>query len=90
MIETKVTADELKRAKDTWLKDQDTSLSNDDYVMNSLASQMYRGRTFAFTKEFRSKLAALTADDIVRVAKKYLDPKRLTIVEAGDQSKAKK
>ena len=90
MIETKVTADELKRAKDTWLKDQDTSLSNDDYVMNSLATQMYRGRTFAFTKEFRSKLAALTADDIARVAKKYLDPKRLTIVDAGDQSKAKK
>jgi zinc protease len=90
MIETKVTADELKRAKDTWLKDQDTSLSNDDYVMSSLATQMYRSRTFAFTKEFRSKLAALTADDIARVAKKYLDPKRLTIVDAGDQSKAKK
>jgi zinc protease len=89
MSSGKVTADELKRAKDNWLKDQDTSLSNDDYVQQMLSNQAFRGRTTTFTKELRNKISAVTADDIARVAKRYLDPKRLTVVDAGDQAKQK-
>ncbi len=89
MLSGSVTADELKRGKDTWIKDQDTSLSNDSYVLQSLSTQSYRGRTTQFTKEFRAKLQAVTADDIARVAKKFLDPKRLVIIDAGDVGKQK-
>ncbi|HSD86776.1 MAG TPA: pitrilysin family protein [Kofleriaceae bacterium] len=89
MVTGTVTADELKRAKDNWIKDQDTSLSNDDYVVQMLARQTYRSRTSAFTKELRAKIQAVTADDIARVGKKYLDPKRLTVVDAGDVAKQK-
>jgi zinc protease len=89
MVTGSVTADELKRAKDNWIKDQDTSLSNDDYVVQMLARQTYRGRTSAYTKDLRAKIQAVTADDIARVAKKYLDPKRLTVVDAGDVAKQK-
>ena len=75
-----------KRAKDTWIKDQDTSLSNDDYVAEMLANQLYRGRTTRVHEGAARKIQAVTPADIERVAKKYLDPKRLVIVDAGDHS----
>jgi len=84
----KVTDAELKTAKDGWIKDQDTSLSQDGFVTNLLATQTFRKRTNAFMKDLRAKLQAVTAADIERVAKKYLDLKRLVIVDAGDQAKA--
>jgi zinc protease len=87
---SKVGADELKLAKESWIKDQDTSLSSDRQVVQMLSNQTFRDRTMAFTKELRAKIQAVTADDILRVAQKYLDPKRLVIVDAGDVAKQKK
>ncbi|HEY5949220.1 MAG TPA: insulinase family protein, partial [Kofleriaceae bacterium] len=87
LTNSKVTAEELKRAKDTWIKEQDTGLSNDGYVIEMLSRQTFRGRTTAYTKELRAKIQAVTADDVARVAKQYLDPKRLVIVDAGDLAK---
>ena len=89
MVTGKVADDELKRAKSSWLKDQDTSLSNDNYVAELLSKQLLHGRTNEFTKQLRVKIEAVTAADVERVAKKWLDPKRLTIVDAGDSSKSK-
>jgi zinc protease len=89
MVNSRVGEDELKRAKDSWIKDQDTSLSNDNYVVQMLARQLFHGRTTDFTKQLRGKIQAVSVADIERVAKKYLDPKRLTVIDAGDTSKAK-
>ena len=85
----KVSAEELKRAKETWIKEQDTGLSNDSFVVQMLSLQTFRGRTTAHTKELRAKIGAVTPEDIARVANKYLDPKRLAIVDAGDVAKQK-
>jgi zinc protease len=89
MASGEVATDELGKAKDTWLKEQDTSLSDDNTQTEMLVNQLYRNRTVQFTKDLRAKVAAVTPADIQRVAKKYYDQKRLTIVDAGDQSKAK-
>jgi zinc protease len=83
----KVGADELARAKESWIKDQDTSLSNDGYVAYQLRNQTYLGRTTAEEKALRAKLGAVTPADIERVARKHLQPSRLVIVDAGDASK---
>jgi zinc protease len=85
---TKVSTAELQRAKDSWIKDQDTSLSNDDYLVSVLGQQTYRKRTTAFMIELRAKIRAVTPDDVMRVAAKYLDPTRFVVVDAGDQAKA--
>jgi len=79
---------QLQHAKDSWIKDQDTSLSDDGYVLGMLSNHLYRGRTTEFTKQTRAKIQAVTVADVQRVAKKYYDAKRLTIVDAGDQAKA--
>ena len=81
-----VTPAELQHAKDAYLKDQDTQLSDDNYVETMLAEQLFRGRAFDHAKELRAKIRALSAADVARVAKQYLDPKRLTIVDAGDHA----
>ncbi len=85
---TKISAAELQRAQDSWIKDQDTNLSNDDYLVSMLTQQTFRKRTTAFTAELRAKIRAVTPDDVLRVAAKYLDPARFVVVDAGDQAKA--
>jgi zinc protease len=82
-----VTADELTRVKQAWTKELDTNLSNDNYVAWMLAEGLFVKRTLAWTKDLRAKVLAVTADDIARVAKKYLHPEKLVIIKAGDFSK---
>jgi zinc protease len=83
------TAEELARAREGWIKQQDTFLSNDNILTFLLTQQIHVGRTTEWTQKLRAKLNALTPADIERVAKKWLDPSKLVIIDAGDQAKAK-
>ncbi len=89
MTTTKVSADELQRAKDSWIKSQDTNLSNDSYVATMLLQQLFRGRTTDFTIKLRDAVRAVTIADVERVAAKHLQPGKLVVVDAGDAAKAK-
>jgi zinc protease len=88
MTTGKVEDAELTRAKDGWTKSQDTQLSDDDYVAGMLQGQLFDGRTTAWSEELRAKVAKVTTGDVERVAKKWLHPDRLIVVDAGDKSKA--
>jgi len=83
-----VTEDELARAKGAWLKQLDTNLSNDQFVRGQLADDLFTGRTLAWTQQLRTKVQAVSAADVARVAKQYLKPDRLIVVQAGDMNKA--
>src|SRR3569623_3715988 len=85
----KVEDKELQPAKDAWIKDQATSLSDDTYVLQMLGNELYRNRTTDYTKQLRAHIQAVTGADLARVAKKYFAPKRLVLIEAGDHAKAK-
>ena len=85
----KVTEAELARAREGWVKQQDTNLASDGYVTASLAAQAERKRTMEFAKQLRARISAVTVADVERVARKYLQPSRLVIVDAGDPAKAK-
>ncbi|CAN5904027.1 hypothetical protein BH11MYX2_BH11MYX2_17830 [soil metagenome] len=82
-----VTDAELARAKATWIKGDDTNLSNDEWLVESLATQTFLGRTTEYRKSLRAKLQALTAAQVTEVAKKYLKPAMLIVVDAGDSTK---
>jgi zinc protease len=88
MANAPVSGPELQAAKDLWVNQQDTSLANDRDLVQKLSLETFLGRTTAFDQELREKVRAVTPDDIARVAKRYLDPARLVIVDAGDVSKA--
>jgi len=84
-----VTAAEVEAAKTTFLKGQETGWSSDRSVRGALAAGLERGRTFAYVKELRAKIAAVTPADVTRVAKKWIRLERLIVIEAGDLAKAK-
>ena len=44
-------------------------------------------RTYEFSRQFESRVEAVTADQLVSVARKYLDLSKMTIVVAGDAKK---
>ncbi|MGN6108841.1 MAG: M16 family metallopeptidase [Kofleriaceae bacterium] len=89
MTTGKVPTEELQKAKQAWIKAQDTVLSDDSTVLAMLSNQLFRGRTTAFTQQLRAKIQAVTPADVERVAKKHLQPNKLVIIDAGDSSKAK-
>lgn len=82
-----ITEAELQRAKDAWMKAQDTNLSNDSYVVGMLSTQSFLGRTTKETVALRARVAALKTSDVEAVAKKYLAPGKLVIVDAGSKPK---
>jgi zinc protease len=52
-------------------------------------SNLYVGRTFAFSKQVEDRIQALTPAEVIAAFRKYVDPAKLTIVKAGDFAKAK-
>jgi zinc protease len=84
-----ISAEELTRAKDTWIKEQDTNLGNDGYVAGMLENQLFRGHTMDFSRKLRASIQAVTVDDVARVAKARIKPDKLIVVDAGDEAKAK-
>jgi zinc protease len=75
---------ELNEAKAAYLESLKVSRSNDHALASELSSELHAGRTFAYYADLEKKVKALTVDDVNAALKKYLDPKRLVIVQAGD------
>jgi hypothetical protein len=59
--------------------------SPDDIVSN-YATNEYFGRSADHFATFPAKVNVLTKDDIMKVAKKYLDPTNITTLIVGDTS----
>lgn len=53
-----------------------------------LVAVEHYGLGFDYVHQYRNFINAVTRDDILRVAKKYLDPSRYTLVVVGDMKKA--
>jgi zinc protease len=80
---------ELQRVKAAWSKELDTYLSDDAVVTALLARQAFHGRTMEFSAQQRTKVNAVTTADVQRVAKQFLVPGKLLLVDAGDVAKSK-
>ncbi len=80
---------EVEEAKISHLKSEETEWSSDRSVLGTLARGLVIGRTYKHSTELRAKISAVTVADVERVAKKYIHPERLIVIEVGDQAKAK-
>jgi len=56
-------------------------------VNNNIASIYTQGLAEDYYQAFARAVNAVTREDVVRVAQKYIDPEHLTIVIVGDRSK---
>jgi zinc protease len=82
-----VTADELARSKAGYVQQQQVRRSDDGSLASLLAEDLYVGRTMQFQAELERKIRDLTPEAVNAALRKYIDPKQLTVVTAGDFKK---
>ncbi|MBI1900626.1 MAG: insulinase family protein [Planctomycetia bacterium] len=84
LLKDGVPAEELDRAKASYLQAQKLNLTSDGAIAGLLATHAYRGRTLAYNIELEKKIAALTPEQVTAAIKKHVDAKTLVVVTAGD------
>ncbi len=82
-----VSEDDLIKAKKGYLQSMRVARGNDSTLARQLASALYAGRKFDYYAELEKRIDAVEPKDITTVFGKYVDPKNLTIVVAGDLNK---
>ena len=79
-----VNADELEKAKTGFLQQLKVMRTMDAMLAASLAENLYLGRTMQFQADLEQKIKNLTPEAVDAALRKYIDPKRLSVVTAGD------
>jgi len=80
-------ASELDEGKKAFVESIKVNRSSDANLANALANNLNIGRTYQFQADLEKRILGLQTGDVTGAFKKYLDPARLVIVEAGDFNK---
>ena len=83
----KVPEEEFERAKRTIIGSFALQLEQPQTLLNNIITQKLYGLPSDYWDTYTQKIAAITPDDVQRVAKKYLDLGRLQVVAVGDAGK---
>jgi predicted Zn-dependent peptidase len=83
----KVSADELKTAKGSFIDAYPRNFDSPARVAGLFAADEYMGRPHSYWVNYRDNIRKVTADDVQRVAKKYLaDPDKVVFLVVGKWS----
>lgn len=85
----KVPESELQECERSLVASFALSLEQPTQLLGYAFSQKYYGLPTDYWDTYPTKLMATTADDVQRVAKKYVDPASMQIVAVGEASKIK-
>ena len=85
----KVPSKELEESKRSIIASFALSLEQPSQVLNFAITRKLYGLPADYWDGYASKIAAVTAEDVQRVARKYLNPDTLQLVAVGDASKIK-
>jgi len=85
MRESLVTADELKTIEDNIVETFPSAFASKAQQMGIFASDEYTGRDPAYWHTYRDRIRAVTAEDVQRVARKYLLPEKMIVLVVGNQ-----
>jgi len=81
---SKVSAEELETAKNAAIETFPRIFSTASQIAGTFAQDEYTKRPADYWDTYRQRVAAITADDVQRVAQKYLDPSKLVILVVGN------
>jgi zinc protease len=79
-----VSAKHLEEARKGWLEGQKVVRANDLTLARHLRTELYLGRTMKFDADLEDRVRRLTQEEVNAALRRYLEPGRLVIVEAGD------
>lgn len=88
VVKDGVTADELEKAKKTWLDQRALQRADESSLASELVELERWGRTMEWEEQLESKVAALTPQQVNDALKRNLDPASISIVKGGDFKKA--
>ena len=81
---TQVTEDELRTSKASFIETFTRNFSSAGSTASLFASDEYTGRDPEYLTRYRDRVSAVSGDDVLRVAREYLDPSRLVVLIVGD------
>ncbi|MDQ3950813.1 MAG: insulinase family protein [Gemmatimonadota bacterium] len=80
------TEDEIQQGKESLIQSLPARFASVNAIGNAISEIYVQGLPETYYQEFAAKVNAVTSDDLVRVAKKYIDVDRLNIVIVGDRA----
>jgi zinc protease len=78
------TTEELTLAREGLLKQLEQERTQDSTLGEALVKQLDLGRTSAFDQQLEDRLRTLSVADVNAALKKYVDPKKFSVVKVGD------
>lgn len=81
------TQQEFDQARNGLLLFRSQQRANDNELVDLLVARRFVGRTMAYDEAFEAQIKALTLDQVNGAMRKYIDPKKIVIVRAGDFAK---
>jgi zinc protease len=79
------TADEIQQGKESLVQALPRRFASVDGVAGAISQLYTQDLPQSYFQEYAAKINAVTSDDLVRVAKKYIDLDNLSIVIVGDR-----
>ena len=88
MLKEGITADELDAAKQGFLQGEQVARTEDSQLAAIIEESLDAGRTLKYQADLEARVMKVTPADVLKACRKYLDPSKLVIVEAGDFKKS--
>jgi zinc protease len=84
LVSDGVTSDELAQAKKGYLEAREVGRASDQALTGMLSSLRQLNRTMTYEADMDQKIEALTPETVGAALRKYVEPKKLNVVVAGD------
>jgi zinc protease len=82
------TADEVEKAKKTWLDERAVARAEESSVASLLMSRERWGRNMDWDAKLEAAVAAVTPQQVNDAFRRHVNPAALTVVKGGDFKKA--
>jgi zinc protease len=86
-LTTGFSKEEVEKNKAGYLQARSQGRANDNELIGTIVNRRFAGRTMAWDEAYEKAVMSLTADQVNAAMKKYIDPKNIVIVRAGDFAK---